>query len=802
MKKLTKKADDLLYILGHALSTYRYLFLAFLITIIASMVINLPKTTIDTSTEGFLHDKDPMILDYNAFRDQFGRDERIALAIKSDGIFTFKNLEKLKKLHNELKNRTPYLYDITSLINARNTIGSENALLVEDLFEHWPKNQEELDKIKKNALSNPIYKNLLINEDGTFTVIILESNTYTSIGIDDSDEFADFEEQSSTPRAFITDKENSEMVREVQKIIESYKSDDFEILLAGSPSVTEYLKSSMQKDMAKFNGLIILTIIIFLSLIFRRVSGVVLPLIAVVLAVLSTMGVMAYFGTPIKIPTQIIPSFLLAVGIGTSIHILAIFFQHFDKNGDKKEAIAYTLRHSGVAIIMTSLTTAAGVSSFMISDVAPVGDLGVYASIGVLIALLYSLILLPVLLAILPIKRKILPHDEHKDRFEIILTKISHFSQVHSKPIVIGSLIFMMIAMYTATFIRYSHNPLTWFSKDNEIRIATETIDKELRGSINLEIVIDTKKENGLYNYELLKKLEKITKDSELIKTDAYFVGKVISLVDILKEIHKALNENKESYYKIAKDEKLIAQEILLFENSGSDDLEDFVDSQLSKARITYKMPWIDSVEYYGMLKNLRTYLHETLGDDVKITTTGMIPLLAQTITSAINSAGDSYLLAFVLITLMMMLLLADVKLGLISMIPNLFPIFFVLMIMVIFNMPFDLFAMLVFSIILGLAVDDTVHFMHNFRRYHDREGKSVEEAVRLTLIGAGRAMLITSIVLSIGFYVYIFASMNNLINFGILAGTAIIMALLADFLLAPALMAMVYKNEGDKNEN
>jgi len=213
-------------------------------------------------------------------------------------------------------------------------------------------------------------------------------------------------------------------------------------------------------------------------------------------------------------------------------------------------------------------------------------------------------------------------------------------------------------------------------------------------------------------------------------------------------------------------------------------------------------MPWIDSVEYYGMLKNLRTYLHETLGDDVKITTTGMIPLLAQTITSAINSAGDSYLLAFVLITLMMMLLLADVKLGLISMIPNLFPIFFVLMIMVIFNMPFDLFAMLVFSIILGLAVDDTVHFMHNFRRYHDREGKSVEEAVRLTLIGAGRAMLITSIVLSIGFYVYIFASMNNLINFGILAGTAIIMALLADFLLAPALMAMVYKNEGDKNEN
>ena len=801
MKKLSKKADELLYILGHALSTYRYLILSLMFVFITSIIINLPKTTIDTSTEGFLHEKDSMILDYNAFRNQFGRDERIVLAIKTKNIFTFENLEKLKKLHEELKNNTPYLYDITSLINARNTLGTNDALLVEDLFEHWPKNQKELDDIKNTALKNPIYKNLIISNDGSFTTIILESNTYTSIGIKKTDEFADFEEDTG-PRAFITDKENSEMVRAVRKIIEPYKNENFEIFLAGSPSVTEYLKSSLQKDMAKFNGLIILTIITFLGLIFKRISGVILPLITVILAVVSTMGIMAYFGTPIKIPTQIIPSFLLAVGIGTSIHILATFFHNFDKHGDKEEAIAYTLKHSGVAIIMTSLTTAAGVSSFMLSDVAPVGDLGVYASIGVLIALLYSMILLPVLLAIFPIKRKILPHVEHKDKLDTLLSHMAHFSQVHAKAIVIGSLTFMVLALFAITSIRYSHNPLTWFNKTNEIRIATETIDKELRGSISLEIIIDTKKENGLYDYELLKKLEKITKDAELIKTDAYFVGKVISLVDVLKEIHKALHENENSYYVLPKDKNLIAQEILLFENSGSDDLEDFVDSQLSMARITYKMPWVDSVEYYHMLKDLKVSLDKTLGDKVDITITGMIPLLAKTITSAIDSAGKSYLLAFVLITFMMMLLLSDVKLGLISMIPNLFPIFFVITLMVAFDMPFDLFTMLVFSIILGLAVDDTVHFMHNFRRYHDREGKSVEEAVQLTLASAGRAILITSIVLSIGFYVYLFASMNNLFNFGVLAGSAIIVALIADLLLAPAMMALLYKNKENKNEN
>ena len=144
----------------------------------------------------------------------------------------------------------------------------------------------------------------------------------------------------------------------------------------------------------------------------------------------------------------------------------------------------------------------------------------------------------------------------------------------------------------------------------------------------------------------------------------------------------------------------------------------------------------------------------------------------------------------------MMMFLLSSVKLGLISMIPNLFPIFFTLAMMVVLDLPFDLFTMLVGSIILGLAVDDTVHFMHNFRRYHHREKKSVEDAVRYTLLESGRAMLITTIVLIIGFYVYLFASMSNLFNFGLLAGSAILVALLSDLILAPALMALLYKKE------
>ncbi len=800
MKRATKAVDNWLYKVGVGINKHKYLVLVAMIAILAAMIVNVPKITLDTTTEGFLRDDDPVRVRYDQFQNQFGHDEKIVVAIKSDGIFELKNLKKLQALHNALKTEVPYLNDITSLINARNTTGDEDSLLVEDLFEEFPQTQESLDAKKQLAFNNPMYKDLLLNSDGTFTVIVLEANTYTSVGeeavTDELDGFDDDlgdESASTEPQEFISDKEMAEMVHKVRDIVKKYNSDDFQIQIAGSPSVTETLKSSMQKDIKKFNGLIILTIIILLSLLFRRVSGVVFPLLAVILSVLSTVGLMAYFGTPIKIPTQILPSFILAVGIGTSIHIMAIFFHHYDKYGNKAESIAYTLHHSGLAIIMTSLTTAAGIGSFAISKVAPVSDLGIYGAAGVIIALVISMVLLPVLIAIFPIKRKAFVDENHEDYLHRLLEKIANFSQVYAKPIVVSSLILMAITIALATQVRYSHNPLTWLPEHNEARMATEQIDKEMRGTISLELIIDTKKENGLYDYDLLQSIEETGKYAETITTDKYFVGKVVSIVDVMKEIHKALHANDPEYYSIAKDPNLIAQEILLFENSGSDDLEDFVDSQFSKARITMKMPWVDSVEYHGMLKELKAHLEKTLPAGVDVQLTGMIPLLADTITAAITSAGNSYIIAVVLIAVMMMMLLGNIKLGLISMVPNLFPVFFVIAMMVIFNIPFDLFTMLVGTIVLGLAVDDNVHFMHNFRRYYD-EGKCVDEAVRLTLTGSGRAMLITTIVLSVGFYVYLFASMANLFNFGLLAGTAIIVALAADLVLAPALMKLLYK--------
>ncbi|RWX45488.1 MMPL family protein [Candidatus Electrothrix aarhusensis] len=423
---------------------YRHNIITLLVLAIftGALLSQLPNLTLDTSTEGFLHDQDPDLLAYNDFRDQFGNTEMVIVAVKSKDIFAPEFLEKLKKLHVELRDQVPYVDDINSLINARSTRGDGDRLIVEDLLENWPKTPEELAAVKGRALANPLYKNMLISEKGDFTAIVLQTQAYSSQGEEGVDDvLAGFTEDTTEQkeRIYLTDAETSEVVQAVTGIVDTYRAPDFEIYVAGGPVVTDFLKKAMMKDMRKFMLLVGLTIGTFLFLMFRRASAVFLPLLVVAFSLLSTLALMAILGTAIKLPTQILPSFLMAVGVGDSVHILAIFFHRFRKNkGDKAEAVEYAIGHSGLAVLMTSLTTAGGLLSFSTADVAPIADLGIYAAAGVMLALFYTLVLLPSLLALIPLKeRKEKTAQKTTFRLDNILSTIGHVATGNPKAILV-----------------------------------------------------------------------------------------------------------------------------------------------------------------------------------------------------------------------------------------------------------------------------------------------------------------------------------------------------------------------------
>jgi len=777
---------------------------------VVALASNLPTITFDTSTEGFLYEDDPQILAYNDFRNQFGRDEKVIIALKTDDVFDAAFLEKLFSLHTDIEQNVPYIKDVSSLKNARKTTGDEEALIVEDLFENGiPADQAGLDAVKAFALANPIYENLYLSEDGTFTTLVITTRTYTSIGVAQQSEsemlvsgFDDgFDEPGAgvaptaagAPREFINVIETNELIAAVEEIIDNYRSEDIQIYIAGSPIVTKNLQASLISDMSTFILYVIITIAFLLMVMFKRLSGIVMPLLVVVLTLASTVGTMALTGTPITAMTQILPSLLLAVGVGASVHLLAIFYKHYDAVKDRKVALSYALGHSGLAIVMTSVTTAASLASFSFSDIAPVANLGIFAAFGVGVQLLMTLVFLPALISRLPLKVKKHSVEEKPMLLDRLVHQMGVISITWPKTIVSMGVILILSSLALASTMQFSHNPLHWFAPDNEVRLNTEMIDQELKGTITIEVVLDTQQENGVYNPEFLNSIESVSEVIYEFKGENYFIGKVVSIVDIIKEINKALNENREEEYRIPQNPDLIAQEFLLFENSGSDDLEDIVDSQFSKTRISIKAPWVDSVEYVDLMAELEVLLNTTFADMAKVTITGTLPILADTITKSIKSTIESYGIAFAVITLLMILMLGSVKMGLLSMFPNLTPIMFGVAFMVIFDMPLDMFTILIGAIAIGMVVDDTIHFMHNFSRYYAQSG-DVDEAILHTINSTGRAIFITSIVLSSGFLVFMFASMTNLYNFGLITGTVVLMAMLSDLLLAGAMMKLVIR--------
>jgi len=791
---------------------WRWGVLPLLLLLSALLLSNLSKITIDTSNEGFLHADDPILLDYNRFREQFGREEVVLIALRPPEIFSESFLTTLKQLHNDLEEQVPHLDEVTSLVNVRYTIGREDELVVEDLMKAFPNSPEGRKALQQAALSHPFYRDLLISEKGDVATIVIETQAFSQqseeneleAGFDDAvdDSSADADSATET-RTFLTDEENGEVVAAVMALVEQYQSEAFPMEVAGSPVVMEHLKKSMQNDMRQFTVTMVGIIFAFLFVMFRRLSGVLFPLLVVILSLLATIALMGWSGVPLKLPTQILPSFILAVGIGDSVHILSIFYRRYDHTGDKNEAIRYTLGHSGLAVVLTSLTTAAGLFSFSTAELGAVAELGTFGGAGALFAMTYSLLLLPLLLSIFPLKQRFnatlqakADHEgnSHSSPLDRLLDRAVHYATNHATSVVFISALLFVFAVAGITQINFKHDVMKWFPANEPVRLATEHIDRDLNGSISVEVLINSGEENGLYNPTLIASLAKLQDSLEQLgEGDAQLqAGKRISVVDVLRETNQALNENRASHYTVPTDRQLVAQELLLFENSGSDDLENMVDSQLQTARLTLRLPWREAGDYTTVVDDIQQRVNAAFDGEAEGRVTGLMMIFARTLDAMMSSIAKSYTIAVFVITLMMVLLVGHIRLGLISMIPNLLPITIVLGVMGLWGLPLDAFTMLIGSIALGLAVDDTVHFMHNFQRYYRQTGDTVE-AITHTLHTAGRAMVITTIVLSLGFLIFMRSEMNNLLNFGGLTGLAIVLALMADLLLAPALMTLIF---------
>lgn len=774
---------------------HRFVWILVMLGITALLVTRIPLLEIETSSDDYLFDGDPEKIAYNAFRDQFGRDQLIFVLVDPPAVFDRDFLAWLGRLHRDIEQEVDHLDEVTSLVNIRSVRGRADELVVDDLLEILPETPEELAALQDRALSTPSYIDSVISADGRVTMLQVKAFAYSTVDLEGG-ELAGFDPYSPQgPRRLLTATENAEFARSLLDVVDRYRDEreDVDLYVTGQPMVSYALTRSMASDVPRiFGGALAIVAVLIVGL-FRRLSPVLLSAAVVVLSLLSTLGISQLLGIPISLPTQILPSFMLAVGVGYAVHLLTIFFRAIGETGDRDAAIERALRHVGLPILMTALTTAAGLVSFVVAEMETAMQLGLVGAIGVFVTFAYCIVFLPAVLSLLPFRSG---HSlSGLDGGSLLLTACARAAVRHPRKLVAGAVVLALGALSLLPRLDYSADPISYFEEDHWLRRSTDFADTHMGGMQSLELVIDTGRPNGLHEVAVLDRMDRISDLLAELRAEGEPVGRSWSMLEPLKETHLALNEDRPEYYAIPRDRRLIAQELILFENSGADDLESLVDSEFSKARVSILTGWQDGVEKQRFVERARERLEGVMGELAEVSLTGAVVMIARVASASSETLIQSYTLALLLITPLMVILIGSFRAGLISMVPNLIPILATLAMMVVVGIDLDLFTILGACIAIGLAVDDSIHFISGFRRHLAMTGDP-ERAVELTMESTGRALLFTSVVLVAGFGVLGLSSMANLGYLGLSTAFAIGLAFVLDVTVTPALLVLTHRKQ------
>ncbi len=700
----------------------------------------------DTSLESWLAPDDPVRIRLDRFREIFGQAE-VLVVMATGEVYTPEFMDRLAALHEAieaLEEGGPT--SVESLVNARNVRAGGGAIVVEPLGDLLP----DVQALRTAAARSQALTGHLIAADGKAAAIIARMGE------------GEQAVQNATFRA-------------VRDLAAEHSRPGFELHLAGAPAVATSVNETMFSDGHRALGIGMGLIALLLALVFRHPIGVIGPLLVVVLSIVSTYGAMALAGYQVTGLQQLLPTILLAVGIGDAVHLLAAFRA---QDAPPREAALEALLSTARPIIFTSLTTAIGMLGFTVTRLGVTSEFGAFAAVGVLFAMLYSLVLLPVILST-PLGRGLRGKRELGAFVDRLVDALVGGALRRPRTVVAAWLLFSLAAFACLPFLQVSHNPVRFLPEQHPTRLAFDATDARLGGTVNLEVLIEASPE-GLKDPELLGQVARL---QERLRVQPQ-VGGAASYVDLVREAWSALGGEGLPPTRAA-----LAQTLLVLEMSAPEELQRLITSDASAARISLRVPWLEAHEYRPLAEQVSALGSEVAG--AQVGATGGVYALLTVVDRLISDMLRSFGFAVFLIAAMLIVLLRSPRMGLISMVPNLLPIAITLAFMVLIGLPIDMFNLLVASIALGVVVDDTVHFFHHVAEgLHS--GLEKEAAIREAAHHAGRAMVITSLTLGVGFGAFLSAEMANLSSFGALLVVTIAGALLAELSLGPALLMLI----------
>lgn len=698
---------------------------------------------------------DPTYRFYQEFQKRFDNDMFFVVAYRDEGLFSREGLAFLAELTARLE-ALPYVREVTSLTNVEYVRGEADALLVESLIPDVERVDPEA--VKQKALSKPLYRGLLISEDGTTTAVVGELEPVVSLTQEEA------------------------LVSELKALLRELEAETGrEFYLGGYPVLDVEIMEASERDIRTFIPFTIGAIFLVLWIVFRRPSPAALAFVAVSLALLWTFGLYAGLGLKYTMMMSILPTIILAIGIADAVHILVHYYEELARGRPQREALRQTLRKMLRPCLFTTLTTGAGFISFLSSDIPVVRLTGLFAAMGIGIAFVLTVLMLPAAVSLLKPPGQT-ARRRAEGRFARLLERISQTTLAHPRLVLWGALGVLALGLLGASRLEAETLGLKWLRDDHPLQQSYDFIEKNLTGLYNLELVIEGERD-ALRSPEVLQKIEKLS----AFALAQPGVRKAISVVDYVKEINQALYGGDPTFYRVPGTAREVAQALLLYEFSGGEELRELVSGDYSAGRLTLLLNTLTSREYAGLHERILNYAEE-LDFPRPVKATGAVVLVEEMLEKLTLSQVKSLALALGLITLLMIALLRSWKLGLLSLIPNGLPILLMFATMGFFGLPLDAATSTVAGMALGIAVDDTIHFLTRFRRELRATGDYRRALVRTTRT-VGQAIVFTSVILLAGFSVLLLGSFKGTIYLGLLIGLTMAFALVGDLVLLPALL-------------
>ncbi|MCG7495364.1 MMPL family transporter [Vibrio sp. Of7-15] len=690
----------------------------------------------------------------------------IVIAPKSGDIFTPKYLTLLQEITHDAW-QTPYSSRVDSIANYQHTEAIDDDLIVEDLLlEDIPLDPARIQKVKQIALNEPTLKHSLISETGHVAVV----NVTVQL-----------------PNIDMT-KEVTDVVTFADQLVEKYQKvyPEVEFHQAGIVMMNSSFMKSAQRDSSTLVPTMLLVILVFLGIMLRSFLSVLATLAVIIGTITATMGLSGWAGMFLSTATVNVPTLVMTLAVADCVHIIASLRQAMQQGKTKDEAIVHSLQLNFMPILITSVTTAIGFLMMNASDSPVLRDLGNLSALGVMIAFVLAVTLLPAMLKVMPLRIAPKPATKQSSYMDTFANFI-----VNNRKVILPLSVITLVA--TASFIpsnSINDDAVKYFDTSNEFRQAADFMEQNISGMTSISIAIKAGESQAISKPEFIKTVGDFTQWlREQPETDH-----VASLSDTYLRLNKNMHGDDESYYKLPQDRELAAQYLLLYEMSlpYGLDLNNQLNIDKSSIKIQLTTKNFGSKELVDIEERIYQWF-ATHAPQYEILASSPSLMFAHIGETNMDSMLKSLPIALVLISVLLVFALRSLPLGVISLVPNLVPAAIGFGIWALISGEINLGLSIVVSLTLGIVVDDTVHFLSKYQHAR-KQGNDAHQAVRYAFNTVGRALWITTVVLIAGFSVLAMSDFRLNSDMGQLSALIIFIALVVDFFMLPTLLMMFDK--------